>query len=182
MRKLIHLGIFLALTGAAGAQVTRTESLRPTTPADDSKPNSDKVPDAFAVAGQFERVLVLRLKHQADLLAGIQSMVKEHKIKNGVILTGAGSVRNYHLHSVHNRTFPSLNVFIKDPTGAADIISMNGYVLNGRVHAHMTLANDDKAFGGHLEPGTNVFTFAVVTIGVMGDSLDFSRLDDKTLR
>jgi predicted DNA-binding protein with PD1-like motif len=58
---------------------------------------------------------------------------------------------------------------------------MNGYVIDGRVHAHMTMATPDKAFGGHLEPGTNVFTFAIVTVGVMND-VDLSRVDDKTYR
>jgi hypothetical protein len=46
----------------------------------------------------------------------------------------------------------------------------------------MTLANADKAFGGHLEPGTTVFTFAIVTLGVLDDGVDFRRLDDKTYR
>jgi hypothetical protein len=46
----------------------------------------------------------------------------------------------------------------------------------------MTLANPDKAFGGHLEPGTLVFTFAIVTIGVMNDGVDFKHLDDKAYR
>jgi hypothetical protein len=36
----------------------------------------------------------------------------------------------------------------------------------------ITLANPDKACGGHLEPGTNVFTFAIVTLGVLGDGVD----------
>jgi len=65
---------------------------------------------------------------------------------------------------------------------AADIAAMSGFVLNGRLHPHITLSNPDKAFGGHLEPGTNVFTFAVVTIGVLPDSLDLGRLDDKNYR
>lgn len=59
---------------------------------------------------------------------------------------------------------------------------MNGYIIDGRIHAHMTLANPDKAFGGHLEPGTTVFTFAVVTLGVLNDSTDLRRVDDKTYR
>jgi hypothetical protein len=46
----------------------------------------------------------------------------------------------------------------------------------------MTLANPEKAFGGHLEPGTNVFTFAIVTVGVLNDGVDLSRVDDKTYR
>jgi len=50
--------------------------------------------------------------------------------------------------------------------------------MNGRVHPHITLATADRAFGGHLEPDTTVFTFAVVTLGVLDDSLDLSRLDD----
>jgi predicted DNA-binding protein with PD1-like motif len=98
-----------------------------------------------------------------------------------VILAGAGSVRNYQIHSVSNRTFPSKNTYVTNPSAPADIISMNGYIIDGKIHAHMTMANPDKAFGGHLEPGTNVFTFAIVTIGVMND-VDLSRVDDKTYR
>jgi len=59
---------------------------------------------------------------------------------------------------------------------------MNGYVINGRVHAHATFANPDKAFGSHLERGTEVFTFAVVTLGVLNDQTDLSRVDDKNYR
>ena len=125
-------------------------------------------------------MVVLRFKYQADLLAGIEKMVKEQKIRNAVILAGAGSVRNYQVHSVSNRTFPSKNTFVQDPSAPADIVSMNGYVIDGRVHAHLTMANPDHAFGGHLEPGTNVFTFAIVTLGVFDG--DLSRVDDKNYR
>jgi hypothetical protein len=44
------------------------------------------------------------------------------------------------------------------------------------------MATPEKAFGGHLEPGTTVFTFAIVTVGVMKDGVDFTHLDDKTYR
>jgi predicted DNA-binding protein with PD1-like motif len=182
MRKLNHVAALLALAGALSAQQTRVEKANPTTPADDSKPNSDKVPDVYAVSGQFQKVLVLRFKYDVDLLAGIQNMVKQNNIKNAVILAGAGSVRNYHVHQVSNRTFPSKNIFVKDPSAPADVISMNGYIINGQVHAHMTMATPDQAFGGHLEPGTNVFTFAIVTLGVMNDTADFTHLDDKAYR
>jgi predicted DNA-binding protein with PD1-like motif len=182
MRQVTVVLILLILVGIGQAQPTRTEVTKPTTPADDSKANSDKVPDVYAIPGQFERVLVLRFKYQADLLAGLESMVKQYKIRNAVILAGIGSVRNYHIHSVSNRTFPSKNTYTKDPTTPADIVSMNGYIMNGEIHAHMTMTTADHAFGGHLEPGTNVFTFAIVTIGVMADGVDFSHLTDKTYR
>ncbi|MEO8130506.1 MAG: PPC domain-containing DNA-binding protein [Bryobacteraceae bacterium] len=182
MQTSIQIAVLFSLAAMLFGQQTKTEVTKATTPADDAKANSAKVPDVYAVTGNFERVLVLRFKYQADLLAGMEAMVKQHKIKNAVILAGAGSVRNYQIHSVSNRTFPSKNTYVKDPTAPADIISMNGYVIDGKIHAHMTMANSEKAFGGHLEPGTAVFTFAIVTIGVFGDGVDLSRVDDKTYR
>jgi predicted DNA-binding protein with PD1-like motif len=165
------------------AQETRKEVVNASPDArDDAKPNSATVPDVYALPGRFERVIVLRFKYNTDLLAGLEKMVREQKIGNAVILAGAGSVTGYQVHQVSNRTFPSKNMFVKNPTAPADLIGMNGYIINGKIHAHMTLANPDKAFGGHLEPGTVVFTFAIVTIGVMNEGVDFGRLDDKTYR
>jgi predicted DNA-binding protein with PD1-like motif len=173
---------FVCIAWAAEAQVTRTEVLRPTTPIDDAKPNSYSVPDVSVTAGQFQKILVVRGKYQTDLLRDLERAVSEQKVRNAVILSAIGSVRSYHNHGVINRTFPSNNVYVKDPTGAADITNMNGYIIDGRVHAHVTFADGERAFGGHLEPGTEVFTFAIVTIGVLSDDIDLSRADDKTYR
>jgi predicted DNA-binding protein with PD1-like motif len=184
MKKLIAFGAALIMATALLAQVTRREIVNSSpNPADDAKPNSDKVPDAYAIeGGKFDRVVVLRLKYNTDLLAGIEKMVKEQKIRNAVILAGIGGVRNYQVHSVSNREFPSKNVFTKDSTAPADLVGMNGYVIDGKVHAHMTLTNAEHAFGGHLEPETTVFTFAIVTLGVFNDSVDLNHVDDKTYR
>jgi len=182
MRKLILTLSLMAVAGVTVGQETRTEVTKATTPADDSKLNSDAVPDVYAISAQFERVVILRLKYQTDLLAGLEKMVKQEKIRNGVILSGIGSLRGYHFHVISNRTFPSKNILVKNPTAPADLVGMNGYVIDGHIHAHMTLSNADKAFGGHLEAGTEVFTFAVVTIGVLNDKADLNRIDDKTYR
>ena len=166
---LLSIALITGIT--ALAQQTRREQVNAAAnPADDAKPNSDKIPDVYAVTGQFDRIVVLRFKFGADLLAGIERIVKDQKI------------RGYQVHQVSNRDLPSKNMFVKDPTQPADVIGMNGYVINGKVHAHMTMATPDRAFGGHLEPGTEVFTFGIVTLGVMKDGVDFSHLDDKSYR
>jgi predicted DNA-binding protein with PD1-like motif len=175
------LALFCVMLPLACAQETRHEVTN-SAGAVDARGNSDSVPEVYAVPTQFERVLIFRFKYQADLLAGLEQMVKQNKIKNAVILSGAGSVRGYQVHQVSNRTFPSKNMFVKDPTAPADLIGMNGYIMDGKIHAHVTLANPDKAFGGHLEPGTSVFTFAIVTVGVLPDNLDLTKLDDKSYR
>lgn len=182
MHRLFQILGFLVALDLATAQPIHTEVTNSTTTVEDTRPNSDQVPDAYALTGQFDRVLVLRFKYQTDLLNGLERMVKESKIRNAVILSGIGSVKSYHYHAVSNGTFPSRNIFVKNPTGPADIAGMNGYVIDGRVHAHITFADPDKAFGGHLEPGTTVFTFAIVTVGVFKDGIDLNRVDDKNYR
>ncbi|MSU60145.1 MAG: DNA-binding protein [Pedosphaera sp.] len=178
---LLAFAFLLSARLLAGAE-TRTEVVRATTPALDAKSLSPEVPDVYAIEGKFERVVILRFKHQTDLLAGLERMVKERKIRQAVILAAAGSVRGYHFHVVSNRDFPSKNVYLKDPMAPADITNMSGYVIDGQVHPHITFANEKRAFGGHLEPGTEVFTFAIVTLGVLADDVDLKRADDKTYR
>lgn len=179
MKAVIPFALALTLHAAE----TRREIVNAApTPAEDTKPNSDSVPDVYAIKGQFDRVLVLRFKFDTDLLAGLEKIVRAENIRNAVILSAAGSVRGYHLHQVSNRDFPSKNMYVRDPVAPADLIGMNGYVLDGKIHAHMTLATPDKVFGGHLEPGTPVFTFAIVTLGVMNDAVSLKGLDDKTRR
>ena len=175
--------LFLTFTLALTAQESRREITNAAAnPADDAKGLSDKVPDVYAISTQFDRVVVLRFKFGTDLLAGLQKMVKQENIKNAVILTGFGSVRGYQVHQVSNRDFPSKNMFVKNLTAPADLIGMSGFVIDGQLHPHVTLAIPEKAFGGHLEPGTTVFTFAVVTLGILKDGADLSHLDDKNYR
>lgn len=181
MKRVIALLIVLASAGFAPAQETRVEVTSPATEYD-SKPNSDEVPDIFTIGGKFERVMIVRLKYKADLLGGLENAVRKNDIRNAVILAGTGSVTSYHYHAVSNMGFPTKNIFVKNPAAPADLVSMNGYIINGRVHAHATFTNADEAFGGHLEPGTAVFTFAIVTIGILSDSVDLSRVDDKNYR
>lgn len=182
MKKLIIVVILVSPFLLAG-QETRREVIHSTgNPAQDTRPKSDQVPDVYALSGHLERIVVLRFKYNTELLAGLERMIKQEKIRNAVILSGFGSVRSYQVHQVGNRDFPPQNVFVKNPTAPADIAGMSGLVMNGRVHPHITLANADKAFGGHLEPDTRVFTFAVVVLGVLDDRLDLTKIDDWTYR
>lgn len=135
------------------------------------------VPAVVTVPSEIKRVIVIRLKYDTDLLKGLEEAVKREKIKNGVFLSGAGSLTSYHVHSVSNTTFPSTQVYSK-ATGPYDLLTVTGYVLSGRVHAHITLVDDKKAFGGHLHEGTKVFTFAIITVGLLDDKPDLTRFDD----
>jgi uncharacterized protein len=171
----------VAILTAALIATAHADSPKLTAPAD-AWAVTNAVPDVYALNGQFDRVVLLRFKTGADLLDGLERMVKEQNIRNGVILSAIGSVRSWHYHTISRPGAKSEDVYVKNPEVPADILSMNGYIVNGRVHPHFTLADLQRAFGGHLESGTTVHSFAVVTIGVLKDGIDLSRIDDKTYR
>jgi len=178
MKLAILLALSLLTALPAAAQVVR----KPAT-AEDRRANDPKVPDSYVLNGRFERVLVLRAKNKTDLLTEMEKQVKAQNIKNAVILSGIGSVRGYRFHNVAGRDYPVPDMFVSAPNTPADFIGMNGYIVNGVIHAHIILAlGDDKGttLSGHLEKGTEVLTFAIVTIGVM--NTDLGRIDDATYR
>lgn len=141
----------------------------------------EPVPSSLVFSSNFERIVIVRMTYDTDMLEGLRQAVEQQNIKNAVILSGIGSLRSYRVHAVSNTTFPSQNVFFADE-GPYDLTAVNGYVVGGRVHAHITFSSDKVSLGGHLEPGTRVFTFCIVTLGVFGDEVDLNRLDDKTWR
>jgi predicted DNA-binding protein with PD1-like motif len=133
------------------------------------------------MASQFKRIVVVRIKNQVDMLQGLRDAVAREKIQNAVILSGAGSLVSYHVHVVSNTTLPATEAFFKGE-GPFDLIATTGYVIDGRVHAHITFSSTEKAMGGHLEPGTRVFTFAIITLGVLEEGANLKRMDDQTWR
>ena len=174
-------GILVAVIFFACNQ-TRTSDLPPMdiqTP--DSIAGNDTIPSAITMNSDFERVVIVRLKYQTDILQGLKDAVEQEQIDNAVIISGIGSTYSYHVHSVDNATFPSENVFYKEEK-PNDIVSISGYVVDGRVHAHIGLSDGVQTVGGHLEPGTRVFTFCIITIGVLEEGTSLHRFDDKTWR
>jgi uncharacterized protein len=127
--------------------------------------------------GKFGRVLVIRLKNGEDLLRGLERAVSQESVRNGVFMGAFGSLTSYHVHVVNNTTFPPKNVYMKG-RGPYDILSVTGAVIDGRLHPHVTFSDSKKALGGHLEEGSLVFTFAVITLGVFEDGISLERFDD----
>jgi len=122
----------------------------------------------------IKNLIFIRLNPGDDLLAALEEGAKKHSIKNAVILNGIGSARSHHFHVVGTRENPPRNDFIKKEK-ASDIVSINGYIIEGRVHAHIVHSDTDVAFGGHLEPGVEVLTFAILTLAEV--DYDFSGFD-----
>jgi predicted DNA-binding protein with PD1-like motif len=170
MKTTISLLTLILIIGLSGCQ----------THLDDPAVTLDTpAPMVHTISSNFSRIVVVRLKNGTDLLEGLQRAVEKEKIKNAVILSGIGSLTDYHVHTVDNRTFPPKSIFMKDDV-PTDLLNVNGYVIDGRIHCHITFTTDKKALGGHLEPDTKAFTFAIITLGILDEPVNLQRIDDYT--
>jgi predicted DNA-binding protein with PD1-like motif len=117
----------------------------------------------FDVTGK--RIVIIKLESGEDILEGLGKELRKAGISNGVILTGVGSTTSYHVHVVKSTGLPPGNVFFKKEA-PFDIVNIQGYVLDGRVHAHISFADAAGAVqaGGHLEHGCRILTFCTVTV------------------
>ena len=116
-----------------------------------------------AEPARFGRTWALRLDPGEDLLDGLQRAADELGVRDGAFLGGVGSLTSYHVHVVSSTDLPPENAFVRGE-GPFDILAVTGHVLGGRVHAHLTFSDTERAMGGHLEPGCRVLTFAIVAL------------------
>jgi predicted DNA-binding protein with PD1-like motif len=121
------------------------------------------------------RIVMLRLDPGDDLLETISAAVEAEGIRNATFISGIGSLTSYHVHVVETTNLPPGDIFFKGE-GAYDILAVTGLVIDGRVHAHLTFSDPDRAMGGHMEPGCRVLTFALITMAVL-DGVDFTGWD-----
>ncbi|MEA2586012.1 MAG: uncharacterized protein QOF33_4097 [Thermomicrobiales bacterium] len=128
-----------------------------------------------AEPARFGRIWTLRFDPGEDLLEGLRQAATELGVRDGAFLGGIGSLTSYHIHVVSSTALPPENAFIQGE-GPFDILAITGHVMGGRVHAHLTFSDAEKAMGGHLEPGCHVLTFAIVTLAELLDT-DLSRWD-----
>jgi predicted DNA-binding protein with PD1-like motif len=130
----------------------------------------------FDLSAKFEDVIIIRFDPNEDLLLAFNKYITDKKIKNAVILNGIGSSKSYSYHVVSSSDIPPKELYPKADK-ALDIISLQGFILDGRVHAHIVFSDEKISFGGHLEKGVILLTFAIITIGIINSDADISRWD-----
>ena len=114
------------------------------------------------------RIVMVRINPGDDILLGLREAVKQHAIRNAVILTGFGSVRHSHFHVVMSNDLPPAESYPKSPQ-PLDIVAIGGMIIDGRVHAHIDFSDERNGFGGHLEEGCLALTFTVVALADLGE-------------
>ncbi|UCH35213.1 MAG: DNA-binding protein [Armatimonadota bacterium] len=130
--------------------------------------------------GGLSRLHIVRLDTGEDVLESLRAAAEQAGIRHGLILSGVGSVSRYHVHVVKTTNIPPGNVFFQGE-GPFDVLSITGLVMDGRVHAHITLSDTEKALGGHLEEGCRVLTFCIIILADT-EGLELTDLDRMATR
>jgi hypothetical protein len=117
---------------------------------------------------EIRRVVMVRINPGEDILLGLRQAVKEQAIRNAVILTGFGSVRQSHFHVVLSNDLPPAESYPKSAQ-PLDVVAVGGLIIDGRVHAHIDFSDERNGFGGHLEEGCLALTFTVVALADLGE-------------
>lgn len=126
----------------------------------------------------FKDIIVVNCGLEEDLLEEINKTIQKHNIKQGVILSGYGTLSEAVLHMVTTSDYPVKEHFekMKKPL---EIIAIDGLIVEGNLHAHITLSDKDKAYGGHLEPGCKVLYLAELVIGIFEEDIQLTRKENE---
>ena len=106
-----------------------------------------------------DRIHVFQLTKGEYLLEEIQKGIDKENIKNGIVITGLGTLDRCVMHSVVTMTMPVENRYHTWENEPIGVSAMNGVIANGQPHIHMvisTYTGEEQTYSGHLENGTRV--------------------------
>lgn len=113
--------------------------------------------------GPMEMVVVA-LEPDELLLESVEQAVKDHDIRNGMVVSGIGTLKTCQMHYIKHTGFPSDNGFytLEKPL---ELLSVSGIIADGRPHLHVVCScGESEVYCGHLEPGSKVCYLAEIAI------------------
>ena len=111
----------------------------------------------------FGRVFLLKLERGENLLESVCTVIERENIKYGVIVSGVATLEHASFHRIRNcNEIPEDEMIEMD--GPYEVSSLQGAIINGEPHIHMTFSDLEETRAVHLEPGSVVLYTAEVMI------------------
>jgi predicted DNA-binding protein with PD1-like motif len=98
------------------------------------------------------------------LLESIQKAIKQYDIQNGVVLSGIGTFKTCRMHYITKTDIPPADAIytLEKPL---ELNAISGIIANGEPHLHIAVScGENEAYGGHLEPGSELAYLAEIMI------------------
>ena len=122
----------------------------------------------YFVSKTTPRTVLVMFDRDDLFLEGLQKVINKEHIDTAAITGGIGSFQRVHLHTITTTAVPSVDKYWNF-TGPIELASVQGSVIGGDVHAHITVFDWDSktTYIGHLEPGSVVAYRAEVSLTVL---------------
>ena len=124
-------------------------------------------------------IVVVRLAYGELLLESIREICRQRRLRDGVILTGFGSLTDVTVSGAIGASFPPRKFYQRTRPRGVEILAMAGVIANYHVHCHLVLTDQNQAFGGHLEEGCRVLSLAEIAL-MRVSGIKLARLVDDT--
>ena len=86
-------------------------------------------------------------------------------IKNGVVISGIGTLKSCKLHCITGTTFPPDEEFINLQNEPLELVSLQGVIADGKPHLHAVVSRGFRQnYSGHLEYSSEVLYLAEIVV------------------
>ena len=122
----------------------------------------------YFVSKTTPRTILIMFDRDDLLLESLQEVVRKERVDTAAITGGIGSLQRIHLHTITTTVFPAIDKYWNF-TGAIELASVQGSVIGGDAHVHVTVFDWDSktTYIGHLEPGSIVAYRAEISLTVL---------------
>ena len=114
-----------------------------------------------------KKMHLIRVDPGEDVLECVKQFIADAGVRQAVVVGAYGTLAAHSLHWVMHNQLPADNTFATGE-GGIEILSMNGLIVEGEPHIHVTLSTLGGAYGGHLEPGCITYVLCEVFIAELG--------------
>ena len=109
-------------------------------------------------------LVVIGLKPGEMLLESIRRAIADKGLRNGVVVSCAGTLKTCRMHFIEHTEFPPKDRFVTI-AGPLELVALNGVIADGEPHLHVVVSmKEEPARAGHLEDGSEVLYLAEVAI------------------
>ena len=109
-------------------------------------------------------LVVVALQPGEMLLESIQQALAEKDVRNGVVISGIGTLKNLRMHYILHTDFPAEDTIVNIQR-PLELVSVSGIIADGEPHLHVAVScGQTEVWCGHLEPGSEVLYLAEIAI------------------
>ncbi len=102
---------------------------------------------------KFGRTFALRLDKGEDILGSLNNLIEKENIKDGVVVSGVGTLDRCALHFVTHLEDASKMYYREWKDQPLEVASIQGIIADSMPHIHAVVSDQNAAWGGHVELG-----------------------------